>query len=112
MRKSEVLWWEAVSILFLFWSLTFTFCFSHIFSNEYFHLLWQAKLQVGDVVKCCIKKITYFGIFVEVSEIFMSCTLVDILFGKFSLQLMSCVICRATTRDPTFEKTIFLIDFA
>lgn len=32
-------------------------------------LLWQAKLQVGDVVKCCIKKITYFGIFVEVTEI-------------------------------------------
>ncbi|KAL4602777.1 hypothetical protein ACB092_10G078100 [Castanea dentata] len=29
----------------------------------------QAKLQVGDVVKCCIKKITYFGIFVEVEEV-------------------------------------------
>lgn len=29
-------------------------------------LLLQAKLSVGDVVKCCIKKITYFGIFVEV----------------------------------------------
>ncbi|KAL2466570.1 S1 motif domain-containing protein [Abeliophyllum distichum] len=25
----------------------------------------MAKLSVGDVVKCCIKKITYFGIFVE-----------------------------------------------
>lgn len=32
--------------------------------------LWQAKLQVGDVVKCCIKKITYFGVFVEVTEKF------------------------------------------
>ncbi|XP_075642769.1 uncharacterized protein LOC142614103 isoform X6 [Castanea sativa] len=29
----------------------------------------MAKLQVGDVVKCCIKKITYFGIFVEVEEV-------------------------------------------
>lgn len=26
----------------------------------------MAKLCVGDVVKCCIKKITYFGIFCEV----------------------------------------------
>lgn len=26
----------------------------------------EAKLSVGDVVKCSIKKITYFGIFVEV----------------------------------------------
>lgn len=26
----------------------------------------MAKLRVGDVVKCCIKKITYFGIFCEV----------------------------------------------
>ena len=30
-------------------------------------LLLQAKLQVGDVVKCCITKITYFGVFVEVN---------------------------------------------
>ncbi|XP_024031486.1 uncharacterized protein LOC21407060 [Morus notabilis] len=29
----------------------------------------MAKLQVGDVVKCCIKKITYFGIFVEVDGV-------------------------------------------
>ncbi|XP_051151312.1 uncharacterized protein LOC127265531 [Andrographis paniculata] len=29
----------------------------------------MAKLGVGDVVKCCIKKITYFGIFVEVEEV-------------------------------------------
>ncbi|VVA30056.1 PREDICTED: 30S ribosomal [Prunus dulcis] len=29
----------------------------------------MAKLQVGDVVKCCIKKITYFGIFVEVEGV-------------------------------------------
>ncbi|XP_028082093.1 uncharacterized protein LOC114283475 isoform X6 [Camellia sinensis] len=29
----------------------------------------QAKLSVGDVVKCCIKKITYFGIFVEVEGV-------------------------------------------
>ncbi|KAL2453610.1 Nucleic acid-binding [Abeliophyllum distichum] len=28
-----------------------------------------AKLSVGDVVKCCIKKITYFGIFVEVEGV-------------------------------------------
>ncbi|KAL3498803.1 hypothetical protein ACH5RR_041535 [Cinchona calisaya] len=31
------------------------------------HLM--AKLSVGDVVKCCIKKITYYGIFVEVEEV-------------------------------------------
>ncbi|KAK6781721.1 hypothetical protein RDI58_019517 [Solanum bulbocastanum] len=29
----------------------------------------MAKLQVGDVVKCCIQKITYFGIFVEVEGV-------------------------------------------
>eukprot|EP00262_Sarcandra_glabra_P012080 TRINITY_DN3033_c0_g1_i1.p1 TRINITY_DN3033_c0_g1~~TRINITY_DN3033_c0_g1_i1.p1 ORF type:complete len:742 (+),score=164.33 TRINITY_DN3033_c0_g1_i1:136-2361(+) len=29
----------------------------------------MAKLNVGDVVKCCIKKITYFGIFVEVEGV-------------------------------------------
>lgn len=29
----------------------------------------MAKLSVGDVVKCCIKKITYFGIFVEVEGV-------------------------------------------
>ncbi|KAF9600006.1 hypothetical protein IFM89_002479 [Coptis chinensis] len=29
----------------------------------------QAKLNVGDVMKCCIKKITYFGIFVEVEGV-------------------------------------------
>ncbi|XP_057977820.1 uncharacterized protein LOC131164558 isoform X2 [Malania oleifera] len=29
----------------------------------------MARLQVGDVVKCCIKKITYFGIFVEVEGV-------------------------------------------
>ncbi|XP_027085241.1 uncharacterized protein [Coffea arabica] len=29
----------------------------------------MARLSVGDVVKCCIKKITYFGIFVEVDEV-------------------------------------------
>lgn len=29
----------------------------------------MAKLRVGDIVKCCIKKITYFGIFVEVEEV-------------------------------------------
>ncbi|KAL5551705.1 hypothetical protein UlMin_001881 [Ulmus minor] len=29
----------------------------------------MAKLQVGDIVKCCIKKITYFGIFVEVEGV-------------------------------------------
>lgn len=33
--------------------------------TSYF-LLVQAKLSVGDIVKCCIKKITYYGIFVEV----------------------------------------------
>ncbi|KAK4363779.1 hypothetical protein RND71_019020 [Anisodus tanguticus] len=30
---------------------------------------FMAKLQVGDVVKCCIQKITYFGIFVEVEGV-------------------------------------------
>uniref|UniRef100_A0A2C9WA83 S1 motif domain-containing protein n=1 Tax=Manihot esculenta TaxID=3983 RepID=A0A2C9WA83_MANES len=29
----------------------------------------MATLQIGDVVKCCIKKITYFGIFVEVEGV-------------------------------------------
>ncbi|KAL3818083.1 hypothetical protein ACJIZ3_003988 [Penstemon smallii] len=29
----------------------------------------MAKLSVGDVVKCCIKKITYFGVFVEVEGV-------------------------------------------
>ncbi|KAK3225400.1 hypothetical protein Dsin_005262 [Dipteronia sinensis] len=29
----------------------------------------MAKLRVGDVVKCCIKKITYFGVFVEVEGV-------------------------------------------
>lgn len=29
----------------------------------------MATLQVGDVVKCCVKKITYFGIFVEVEGV-------------------------------------------
>ncbi|KAK8658125.1 hypothetical protein V6N13_036337 [Hibiscus sabdariffa] len=29
----------------------------------------MAKLGVGDVVKCCIKKITYFGVFVEVEGV-------------------------------------------
>ncbi|GMQ05356.1 hypothetical protein CsSME_00050420 [Camellia sinensis var. sinensis] len=29
----------------------------------------MAKLSTGDVVKCCIKKITYFGIFVEVEGV-------------------------------------------
>ncbi|GLU05778.1 hypothetical protein SLE2022_228590 [Rubroshorea leprosula] len=29
----------------------------------------MAKLRVGDVVKCCVKKITYFGIFVEVEGV-------------------------------------------
>ncbi|KAG5589394.1 hypothetical protein H5410_039908 [Solanum commersonii] len=29
----------------------------------------MAKLQVGDVVKCCIQKITYFGIFVKVEGV-------------------------------------------
>ncbi|XP_019171176.1 PREDICTED: uncharacterized protein LOC109166726 isoform X2 [Ipomoea nil] len=29
----------------------------------------MAKLRIGDVVKCCIKKITYFGIFVEVEGV-------------------------------------------
>ncbi|KAJ9173576.1 hypothetical protein P3X46_016696 [Hevea brasiliensis] len=28
----------------------------------------MAKLQIGDVVKCCIKKIAYFGIFVELNN--------------------------------------------
>lgn len=28
----------------------------------------QAKLNIGDVVKCFVKKITYFGIFVEVEQ--------------------------------------------
>ena len=32
----------------------------------FYEVILQAKLSVGDVVKCCIKKITYFGIFVEV----------------------------------------------
>lgn len=31
------------------------------------HLM--ATLQIGDVVKCCIKKVTYFGIFVEVEGV-------------------------------------------
>lgn len=34
----------------------------------------MAKLRVGDVVKCCIKKITYFGIFCEVLYIFFIVT--------------------------------------
>ncbi|PWA52498.1 nucleic acid-binding, OB-fold-like protein [Artemisia annua] len=29
----------------------------------------MAKLSVGDIVKCCIKKITYYGIFVEVEGV-------------------------------------------
>ncbi|TXG51720.1 hypothetical protein EZV62_024244 [Acer yangbiense] len=29
----------------------------------------MARLRVGDVVKCCIKKITYFGVFVEVEGV-------------------------------------------
>ncbi|KAK6158167.1 hypothetical protein DH2020_005481 [Rehmannia glutinosa] len=29
----------------------------------------MARLTVGDVVKCCIKKITYFGVFVEVEGV-------------------------------------------
>lgn len=29
----------------------------------------MATLQVGDVVKCCIKKIAYFGIFVEIEGV-------------------------------------------
>ncbi|PSS11422.1 30S ribosomal protein, partial [Actinidia chinensis var. chinensis] len=29
----------------------------------------MAKLSIGDVVKCCINKITYFGIFVEVEGV-------------------------------------------
>ncbi|CAN8305482.1 unnamed protein product [Cochlearia groenlandica] len=29
----------------------------------------MAKLRVGDVVKCCIKKITYFGIFCELESV-------------------------------------------
>ncbi|CAA7403386.1 unnamed protein product [Spirodela intermedia] len=29
----------------------------------------MAKLSIGDVVKCCVKKITYFGIFVEVEGV-------------------------------------------
>ncbi|KAI0509990.1 hypothetical protein KFK09_010590 [Dendrobium nobile] len=29
----------------------------------------MAKLNVGDIVKCCVKKITYFGIFVEVEGV-------------------------------------------
>ncbi|WOK94859.1 hypothetical protein Cni_G03564 [Canna indica] len=29
----------------------------------------MARLSIGDVVKCCIKKITYFGIFVEVEGV-------------------------------------------
>ncbi|KAL3647179.1 hypothetical protein CASFOL_008147 [Castilleja foliolosa] len=29
----------------------------------------MARLNVGDVVKCCIKKITYFGVFVEVEGV-------------------------------------------
>lgn len=29
----------------------------------------MAKLSTGDIVKCCIKKITYFGIFVEVEGV-------------------------------------------
>ncbi|KAL0312628.1 UNVERIFIED_CONTAM: hypothetical protein Sradi_5662100 [Sesamum radiatum] len=29
----------------------------------------MARLSVGDVVKCCIKKITYFGVFVEVEGV-------------------------------------------
>lgn len=32
----------------------------------------QKRLNVGDVVKCCIKKITYFGVFVEVNRVFYS----------------------------------------
>lgn len=32
----------------------------------------MAKLRVGDVVKCCIKKITYFGIFCEVCSTFLA----------------------------------------
>lgn len=32
--------------------------------------LWQARLQVDDIVKCRIQKITYFGIFVEVYKMF------------------------------------------
>lgn len=37
----------------------FVFCF-----------LWQARLQVGDIVKCRVQKIAYFGIFVEVYQPF------------------------------------------
>ncbi|XP_078441733.1 nucleic acid-binding, OB-fold-like protein [Wolffia australiana] len=29
----------------------------------------MAKISVGDVVKCCVKKITYFGIFVEIEGV-------------------------------------------
>ncbi|XP_041994498.1 uncharacterized protein LOC121744885 [Salvia splendens] len=29
----------------------------------------MARLSVGDIVKCCIKKITYFGVFVEVEGV-------------------------------------------
>lgn len=29
----------------------------------------MAKLRIGDIVKCCIKKITYFGVFVEVEGV-------------------------------------------
>ncbi|XP_020599167.1 uncharacterized protein LOC110038617 [Phalaenopsis equestris] len=29
----------------------------------------MARLNVGDIVKCCVKKITYFGIFVEVEGV-------------------------------------------
>jgi hypothetical protein len=64
LRKREVSWLGDISS-----SAFYTCSLSNSWLGDITllcHFLLQAKLQVGDVVKCCIKKITYFGIFVEV----------------------------------------------
>lgn len=64
-KKRSLMVRVTVSILVLFRFQTYRFCFHSLVTT-----IWQAKLQVGDVVKGCITKITYFGIFVEVIERF------------------------------------------
>ncbi|XP_028082091.1 uncharacterized protein LOC114283475 isoform X5 [Camellia sinensis] len=55
----------------------------------------MAKLSVGDVVKCCIKKITYFGIFVEIVK--AKVHRLDFSLERIFLSL------KETTPDPLIE---------
>lgn len=50
----------------------------------------QARLKVGDIVKCCINRFIHFGIFVEVSNIRYIALLSSIFFSFGNMKIISC----------------------